>query len=792
MKQSERPEGRMVRISVRNLVEFILRSGDIDNRRSGAAQKDAMSAGSRIHRKIQKRMGAGYRAEVSLKGSAVDEESGITLEVYGRADGILEADDLITIDEIKGMYTDVKKLSEPIPVHLAQAMCYGHFYCETHEIPGVCLQLTYCNLDTEEIKRFQTVKTREELAGWFIKITREYFKWIRFSCRHEELRNETIRMLEFPYPYREGQRPLVAAVYKTIIQGKHLYIQAPTGIGKTLAVMFPAIRAIGEGRGEKLFYLTAKTITQTVAEHTLRLLRERGLVFSSVTITAKEKLCLTESHACNPVDCPYAKGHFDRINDAVYEILQTNTELTREKILEYARIFRVCPFELCLDLSSWTDGIICDYNYVFDPNVRLKRYFADGAQSGGIFLIDEAHNLVSRAREMYSAAVRKDDFLLVKRILRGHEKKLTRALDSCSRTLLSLKRSCEETAVLNDVTVLAAGIRSAFAELETFLEDYADFPDRETVLNFYFCLRDFINAYDRLDAHCRIYAGDEPESGFYVRLFCVDPSALLSECMSQGNSTILFSATLLPVLYYKKLLTGDPDDYAVYAYSPFEERKRLLMVARDVSSRYTRRNEGEYRKIADYIRAVTESRKGNYMIFFPSYQYMEAVERQLDEDGLNADLILQGRRMSESEREEFLREFERERDHSLAAFCVMGGVFSEGIDLREERLIGVIIIGTGLPMVCAEQEILRQYFDENGERGFDFAYQYPGMNKVLQAAGRVIRTPEDRGVILLLDDRFLRREYLELFPREWEHYHLVDRTNVRDCLRDFWAAQEAP
>ena len=783
-------EKRLVRISVRNLVEFVLRSGDIDNRHSAGAQKEAMLAGGRIHRKIQKRMGANYRAEVPLKFSVEDDEQEIVLLVEGRADGIVEENGIVTIDEIKGMYMDVSRLEEPIMIHLAQAMCYGYFYCCDKDLDGIRLQITYANLDTEEIKRFHVDRSKEELEQWFKCVVHEYFKWARYQYHHELVRNDSIHGLEFPYPYRDGQRDLVVSVYKTIVRGKKLFIQAPTGIGKTLSTVFPSVKAIGEGKGEKLFYLTAKTITRTVAEEALRILRGKGLIFSSVTITAKEKLCPMEKMECNPDACPYAKGHFDRVNEAVFDILHMEQEMTREKIMEYAEKYHVCPFEFCLDISNWTDGIICDYNYVFDPNVRLKRYFADGNKGEYLFLIDEAHNLVSRAREMYSAAIIKEDVLEVKRIIKGKSPKLEKQLDKCNKILLNMKRECEEWEICEDITGLAANIMSVFTEMETFMEDFPEFEGRDTVLDFYFCLRDFLNVYEQLGDHYRIYAENIGISCFRVRMLCVNPARILSQCMGQGSSTILFSATLLPIKYYKALLSGNEEDYAVYANSPFKEDKRLLMVATDVSSRYTRRTESEFRKVADYIRAVASGKHGNYMVFFPSYQYMTEIEAIFEAEPLEADLIVQGQGMGEAERKEFLEEFDREREHSLVAFCVMGGVFSEGIDLKEERLIGVIIVGTGLPMVCVEQEILKGYFEETEERGFDFAYQYPGMNKVLQAAGRVIRTQEDEGVILLLDDRFLRRDYLELFPREWEHYHMVNRNNVSQCIADFWKSRD--
>ncbi len=771
---------------MRNLVEFVMRGGDIDNRRTSGAEKDAMQAGSRIHRKIQRRMGADYQAEVTMR-HVVDEER-YQILVEGRADGVIRSvTGEVTIDEIKGVYMDIGKLNEPIPVHLAQAMCYGYFYCFDHGTQRIVIQVTYCNLESEEIRRFKQEYTKEELEEWFSGLIHEYVKWAEYLYRHELRRDESLRLLQFPYPYRKGQKELAVSVYRAIRRGKNLFIQAPTGIGKTLSVVYPALKAMGEGCGEKIFYLTAKTITRSVAEECFALLRERELYFSTVTITAKEKLCPMEKTECNPDACPYAKGHFDRVNDAVYDIIHRESGITREVVIAYAEQYRVCPFEFCLDISNWVDGVICDYNYVFDPSARLKRYFSDGVNGEWLFLIDEAHNLVGRAREMYSAVLVKEDILAVKRIVKGRSGKVERCLDRCNRSLLEMKRECESYQVIADCNLFVSHGMTLFAEMEAFLEEEKEFPGRDTVLDFYFELRHFLNMYEGLDDHYRIYTELGQDGNFRLRLFCIDPSRLLEQCLEKGQASIFFSATMLPIRYYKKLLSGNEEDYAVYAHSPFDEKNRVLMIGTDVSSRYTRRNAVEYQKIVAYIRELALSHKGNYMVFFPSYQYMEAVERQMQEffDG-SFTWRMQESHMTEDDRETFLADFETERDRSFVALCVLGGIFSEGIDLKAERLEGAIIVGTGLPMVCTEQEILKGYFEEQGESGYDYAYQYPGMNKVMQAAGRVIRTADDRGVILLLDDRFLRQEVQELFPREWSEYAPVTRKTVSGWLKQFW------
>lgn len=779
-----------IRISVRNLVEFVMRSGDLDNRRTSGAEKDAMQAGSRIHRKIQKRMGADYQAEVTFRHQV--DEGEFSLDIEGRADGVITEPGGVTIDEIKGVYRDLDRIEEPVAVHQAQAMCYGYFCCLERKLSGVAVQVTYCNLETEEIRRFRKEYDREQLEEWFFGLVHEYVKWARYLYEHGQKRDISLRELSFPFPYREGQKELAVSVYRAILRKRELFIQAPTGVGKTLSCLYPALKAMGEGLAEKVFYLTAKTITRSVAEESFGILRQRGMYLRFVTITAKEKLCFLDKPSCNPEDCPYAKGHFDRVNDAVYEIIHREFCITREVMLQYAKEYRVCPFEFCLDITNWADAVVCDYNYVFDPTVRLKRYFSEGVNGEYLFLVDEAHNLVSRGREMYSAVLYKEDVLLVKKLLKGRSSKAVKRLDKVNRLLLEMKRSGEGCQVYDNINALILACQSLFGEMETFLEEEREFSDRDQVLDFYFQLRNFLNTYEGMDEAYRIYSEMDGEGRFFVRLFCMDPAGHLKECLEKGRSTVFFSATLLPILYYKELLSGNREDYAVYAPSPFPRENRLVLVARDVSSRYSRRNRREYEKVADHIEAMIGGRNGNYMAFFPSYQYLEQVrqvweERKAAQTGKAMPVLLcQDPHMREEDKEAFLAAFEEERESSMVAFCVLGGIFSEGIDLKADRLIGAAIVGTGLPMVCTEQELLKQYFDEKDQKGFDYAYQYPGMNKVMQSAGRVIRTMEDKGVILLLDDRFLREDCHALFPLEWLPYEVVDRWNAGERIRRFW------
>ena len=779
-----------VRISVRNLVEFILRSGDLDNSSGTSGDKEAMLKGGRLHRKIQRSMKGDYQAEVSLKKESEYED--VIIQVEGRADGIFTEDGAVYIDEIKGTYGNVQAMDTPIPVHRAQAMCYGLIWGEKEGISEIHIQMTYAHLETEETRRFREDFSIEELESWYQKLLDAYHKWIAYSLNWKKERNASMKDLQFPFPYREGQRDIVSGVYHTVSSGKTLFVQAPTGVGKTMSAIFPAVRAIGEGKGETLFYLTAKTITGTVAQEAFHILREKGLKFKVTAITAKEKLCFQDTPECTPEKCPYAKGHFDRVNDAVYELWTTEEVYSREVIRAHAEKWHVCPFEMCLDLSIWVDGIICDYNYVFDPNVHLKRFFGENISGDHIFLIDEAHNLVERGREMYSAGISRQSLVALRKKIKKRFSKLARTLEKANRQMKELEENLAETGkgyqVLANPGVLPITFLAISGELEEILEEKELEEElRREILEFYFIVRDFLNVSELVDENYVVYTENGAEEGFRLKLFCVNPAENLGEYLKKGRSAIFFSATMFPMLYYRELLTTDRDAYGIYVQSPFPKENRRILIGSDVSSRYTRRNRAEYRKIAGYIARCVWQRQGNYMVFFPSYRLMEDV-LQVYEEEFSVDwvrCVCQTPDMTEQEREGFLEEFQ-EREGTLVGFCVLGGIFSEGVDLTGESLIGAVIVGTGLPQIGSQREILKEYYDKKNHCGFDYAYRYPGMNKVLQAAGRVIRTKEDKGVILLLDDRFWDRDYQEIFPREWQDRTGCRLDTVEGAVETFW------
>jgi Rad3-related DNA helicase len=815
-----------IRLSVRGLVEFVLRSGDIDNR-IHQSSPDAMQEGGRIHRMIQKSMGPDYHAEVPLSYEKNYDNYKIIIE--GRADGILDEhmDKPLSeveagqasftgkevrkpmIDEIKGTYRELPRMKEAVPVHLAQAKCYAAMYLIDRHYPSVDVRITYCNMDTEEKRYFDSTYTYEEVTTWFFDLIEKYRRWADFEYTWSDTRTASIKAVNFPFQYREGQKDLAAAVYRTIVHKKKLFLEAPTGTGKTITTVFPTVKAMGEGKVEKIFYLTAKTITGSVATEAFdNLRRSGGLRLKTCNITARDKICFLdeEKRNCNPEACPYAKGHYDRINDAIYDLLTGTDSFDRETLIEYAGKHTVCPFEMALDMSLFADAIICDYNYVFDPFVHLKRFFADGRTHDYVFLVDETHNLLDRGRDMYSAVLRKESFLDLKKTIGEFHPAIAKHLDKCNKALLELKRRCDDCCVYSTIDSFLQPLNRLSSIMSQYLEDHSEGPCREDILLFYFEISRFLTIYDYLDDHYVIYGEYADNGDFLIRLACIDPSTNLAACMDRGISSVLFSATLLPIQYYKKLLGGTDEDYEIYAKSVFDPSKLGVFIGRDVSSRYTQRGYDMYYRVAEYIDNVIKVKGGNYLVFFPSHQFLYEVYEIYDEEFFDPDtteLLAQSSFMTEKSREEFLGRFSQGNDMDLSqiinmdievvedknvlGFCVMGGIFSEGIDLKYDSLIGVVVVGCGIPMVCNEREIIRQYFEQKGLDGFDYAYRFPGMNKVLQAAGRVIRTEEDKGVALLLDDRFMESRYRSLFPREWQTCKGVLTQTVNNEIAQFWS-----
>jgi len=782
-KQKE-PSRMLLRLSVRNLVEFVLRSGDIE---SGFVSMDRALEGSKAHRRLQKSYGDDYRAEVPLKKTI--EFDAYSLVIEGRADGILIEDDDVIIDEIKSVTLPLELVNEDYDFrHWAQAMCYGYIYGEENGLESLTIQLTYIQLDTDETKKLRRSFDISELKDFFDDLVKKYCVWADYSSSWISCRDQSIKDLQFPFPqYRKGQREMAAAVYRAIRDENILFAQAPTGIGKTISSVFPAVKAMCEGKTSKIFYLTAKTTTQRVAEEAFQRMRDKGLQFISITITAKDKICFKEVMECNPRYCEYAKGHFDRINEALMDMLRNETQMDREKLLLYAEKHRVCPFEYSLDLAIWADCVICDYNYLFDPNASLKRFFMD-KKSDFTFLIDEAHNLVDRAREMYSAELHKKDFLELKKQMKDKNKELHTACSSINKYFIELKKKLEDESHFvsrEEDKDLYHLLNSFVIKADKYLAMNEDSHKDEEFMSLYFGVLNLLKISENYDEHYVTYI-ERFSNDVRLKLFCHDPSLLISQVLKKGRAAVFFSATLLPMDYFLEILGGGENSKAIYLQSPFDITNRCLLIGDNVATRYTKRDTS-YSRIADYLYSTVESKTGNYMVFFPSYKYMENVYEEFMAKYPGFNVKIQSPGMTEEEKELFMEFFQPEPKAHNIGFCVLGGVYSEGIDLRDDRLIGVVIVGVGLPQLCLERDIIKDYYDNKNHKGFEYSYMYPGMNKVMQAAGRLIRSETDRGVILLLDERFSRWDYQKLFPREWFPHTRVNESCLPEILKDFWS-----
>jgi DNA excision repair protein ERCC-2 len=777
-----------IKVSVRNLVEFVLMNGDIVSGFTGSSRNtEAIKA----HQIIQKAYGEGYSKEVPLTLSVESED--IILEIGGRIDGLYVGEDGVIIDEIKTTTIDLGLLEEDRnTLHWAQAKCYAYIYCMQNNIENIYVQLTYYNLDTKDTRKFLKEFNIKVLKIFFSELVQGYFHWARVIINWNEKRNLSISELKFPFPnYRKGQRELAVAAYKTIKEGGKLFAQAPTGIGKTMATIFPTIKALGEGCVSKIFYLTAKTITRTIAEKALSNLKQDGLKAKTLTLTAKDKICFKEKTECNPDKCEYAKGHFDRVKTALEDIFTLDT-FTREAVEEYSRKHTVCPFEFSLELSNWADCVICDYNYVFDPSASLKRFFMDG---GGdfAFLIDEAHNLVDRGREMFSAQLSKKPVLNLKKNTKGIAPKLHKVLNKMNTAFIEYRKKCEAEGEVNLIQKEAPKefyplLNDFLGVAEKYLLEHKDSPFNQELLELYFSVYSFLKTAEYYDERFVTYV-ESSSTEVTVKLFCLDPSYLLSEGMKKGKASVLFSATLGPMEYFIQVLGGDEKSYRIRLSSPFPKENLCLLIEDKISTKYKRR-EYTYDRLTDSINSVVKNKAGNYLVFFPSYQYMNEVYNRFTLLNLEAKVIIQNSGMSEEEREEFLNNFSEDSKETLVGFAVMGGIFGEGIDLTGDKLSGAIIVGVGLPQVCLERDIIRDYFNDTKGLGFEYAYIYPGMNKVMQAVGRVIRTEKDRGVVLLIDERFSETTYRRLFPPEWQPQRIGGNiNNMEALLNDFWESK---
>jgi DNA excision repair protein ERCC-2 len=808
-------------VPIRDLIEFVWRRGDLGGTHEFVGSDRAL-AGTRAHQAWQRSRPAGYRKEVPVRRDVECAE--LILRVQGRIDGVLAGEQGVVLEELKSVRGGWDGRADPL--HWAQARLYASLYADAEGIESIVLRLIYLELDTRKTHTIEEGATRAELAAFFDETVTCYLDWIRERHHWRLHRNKSIGALAFPFArYRPGQRQIAVAAYRTLVRGGRLFIEAPTGIGKTASVLFPALKALGEGQLEQVFYLTARTVGRLTVEQALVALRAAGLQLRSLTLTAREKVCVRDGVPCDIATCPLARGYYDRRLAAMRDALD-RARLDREVLDSVGRTHQVCPHELGLDLAAWVDLIVCDYNYVFDPVACLRRHFAAGTGQFA-FLVDEAHNLVDRAREMFSADIADHD-------LRHFRGRFAREAPRCARALTRLRKALRQLAG-NRVPELALGEpEQRDGELELFPAKSAGAPslarnkmdfridersgtilsrrdipgeliapldaaieaieielaqnrpaaDRDRLLDLYFRLCAFQRTAERFDE--RYATLIECGASVQVRLLCLDPSLLLRQALDRGRGAVFFSATLTPTDYYQSLLGGEKGDPRLQLPSPFAPEHLAVLVHDRIRTEFRARAES-LDEVVRAIGALVAGRRGNYLVYFPSYQYLAAAHDRFQ--ALHPDLRTRAQRpgMTEDEREDFLAAFSSEPAATQVGFAVMGGIFGEGIDLVGERLIGVAIVGVGLPALCPERDLIRDHFANRTGGGFDYAYTFPGMNRVLQACGRVIRTERDRGLVVLLDSRFGQSRYRRLFPAWWKAVRVAGVPELRAAVDAFWS-----
>ena len=773
-----------IQVSVRTLVEYASRSGDIS---LGFMGPNRPVEGVYGHQALQRTRPENYTPEVPI--SHVTETETISLNITGRIDGIFEEQDQVIIDEIKTTYSDLEKVADQeVPSHWAQAKIYAYMVAAARHMDGIDVQITYYHLPTGEALERRKSFSFPELERFFREIVDPYLEWMEKTISWERKRDESISALEFPFPrYRPGQRKMAVHVYRAIKDGTRLMVQAATGIGKTMAVLFPAIKAMGEANGTKIFFLTARTTGRAAAEQAMDELRLKGLRFKSLTITAKEKICPNPDKTCTGEDCSYARGYYDRVDKAVEQVFIETDAYTRKAVEEAAKAYHICPFEFSLDLSLWVDCIICDYNYVFDPRVFLRRFFLE-KRTDYTLLIDEAHNLVDRARDMFSAALRKKVLLNVRRPLKESLPNIYKSIGKINAWMIKARKECEEKGDIRSQQEapvdLYPRLRRFLKLSEDWLSENRPTPFRDDLLTLYYDVHGFsrISEYYN-EGHVTRF--EKEKTDLLVKLFCIDPSRQLAGILNRCRSVVFFSATITPADYFKHIFGCEENTDWLEVPSPFPAKHFSLCISDHISTYYRHRHRTK-EEVYRAIRTVVRQRTGNYLVFFPSYEYLSMVHECFSVECPEVETIVQTPSMLENERDAFLERFTEDNPDSLVGFVVMGGIFGEGIDLVGERLSGAIIVGVGLPALSPERDLIKDYYDRLSNNGFTYAYVYPGINRVFQAAGRVIRSEQDRGVVLLIDDRFTRTEYRSLFPGGWRPTVIRNNRAMAARLERFW------
>ena len=769
--------------AVRAMVAHVLRSGDLHSDFMGSV---SALEGIRAHQRIQRKRPADYQPEVSVK-RLIDEPE-FELSIGGRIDGVYCRDGRAVVEEIKTTRRPLQDIeADPSPVHWGQVQCYAFMWALQEDLDEVDVQLTYVNLDSGRLLELVRRTSRAELTRFAEDLIGRYLQWVRLISRCAAERDQSIASLAFPFDtYRPGQREMAVEVFRAIRDSAHMLVQAATGIGKTMAALYPALQALGRQLAPKVVFLTARTTGRLAAQAALQRLAQQGLRLKWVSLTAKEKICLSPDTTCAPEECPFARGYFDRLNNALAQAFEQDA-LTRDVIEDLARRHQVCPFEFSLELVQWADCVIGDYNYAFDPHVTLKRLFGEDA-ARPVVLVDEAHNLVDRARDMFSAQLTKAALQSIRQALKPDLPKLYRALGPINAWVTAAGRRCRDGGGLLVEKELPQDLidklRAFMAKAESWLQLNLKTGFREALLTFYFdCLR-FVRIAERYGSG---YATIMQAAGkqFQLKLFCMDPAEQLKACWERCRAAVLFSATLTPADYFQAILGCKVDTRRLNLPSPFPPSNFGVFVASRISTLY-RLRQASCKAVSDAIAHLVLQRRGHYLVFFPSYDYLAMVRARFAQDHPAVETWVQASDMDEQQKETFLARFNQQVSQTLVGFAVLGGVFGEGIDLQGDRLTGAVVVGVGLPGIGPERDLIREYYDRELGCGFEYAYQYPGINRVLQAAGRVIRSETDRGVVLLIDDRYAQSRYRTLLPPAWHVQKVACASGLQQQLAAFW------
>lgn len=784
---------RINHIGIRDLVEFTLRSGDLNAKLNS---NNTAKQGAKIHRKLQNSKYKAFETEYYLDNTLKIND--IDFKIEGRADGVLIKDKDAEIIEIKTSDVQYDQLSESMTtLYWAQAKVYAHFLMLKEPIlKSVKLTLCYVQTPDEDITTESVKISKDDAKTFFNELINEYEEWLKLRTDIIKQRNQTANLMPFPFEqFRDGQRQFSAVVYKTIVNHKHLFAQAPTGTGKTISTLFPAIKSMGENVANRIFYLTAKQSTRVVASEAVDLMMDKGLFIKTITLTAKDTITFDTERNLKPEDNPYMIGYYDRLKPAIKDILTNHNQITRAVIEEYAEKYQIDPFEFSLDVSQFCDIIICDYNYLFDPQVHLQRFFTV-EDPDNIFLIDEAHNLVSRSRDMYSAAVSNEklDELIEETDDNEDIERLHKAFKNFKQSFninAKILTDSDEEYIHLDNPLSAFG--KQVNKLCDVINDWLGRDDRDEdlsdlVVDFYFSLLSYQRIAELYDDTFKTRLFYDRNHNVIIKLFCMDPSPFIGESLQLGGSAILFSATLSPMDYYQRVLGDEEDSITYEIQSPFNPANQQVIVTNYIETTYAKRP-ASIQPIINTINAMIESKPGHYLIFLPSNRYLSDVVEAFQKQHPLVETAIQTADMTPEERQDYIDKFKENSDKTLVGFALLGGIFCEGIDLKYNQLIGVGIVSVGLPGLNPENDLIRYFFDAENGHGFDFAYQLPGLNNVFQAAGRLIRTNQDIGNVILMDQRFSQNRYQKLFPDNWHAGNLIKSFNqnqTKQALDNFW------